>query len=150
VPYSRAQVVPRAIERRQSYLLELEIQVSGTQRYHLMLLLRPSLGAVGVALDPMCLLRVRCADPCWFVRRDHPDPPPDGTLVVGGDMDPDLLKLTDIWRCGSSRAARSSTFLVDLLPQRAAAEGMSRALVIGAWYVERIALGARLSLEVAR
>jgi hypothetical protein len=71
-------------------------------------------------------------------------------LVVAGDVDLDLLKLTDVWRRGSSRAARSGTLLVDLLPQPAAAKGVSRTLVIGAWYVERITAGARLGLEVAR
>jgi hypothetical protein len=45
---------------------------------------------------------------------------------------------------------RSSTLLVDLLLQPAAAEGVPRALVLGAWYVERNAAGARLGLEVAR
>jgi hypothetical protein len=40
--------------------------------------------------------------------------------------------------------------LVDLLPQSAAAEGVSRALVIGAQHVERIAIGVKLGLEAGR
>jgi hypothetical protein len=126
------------------------MQVSGARSCRLALLLCPSLGTVGVALDPTCLLRVCRTDPWWLLCRVHQDPPPDGNLVIGGDVDPDLVKLTDVWKCGSSRAARGSTLLVDLLPQSAAQEGVSRTLVIGAWYVERIATGVRLSLEVAR
>jgi hypothetical protein len=66
------------------------------RRYRLALLLRPSLGAVGIALDLRCLLGVSRADPWWFVRRNHKDLPPDGTLVIGGDTDPDLSKLTNV------------------------------------------------------
>jgi hypothetical protein len=64
-------------------------------------------------------------------------------------VDPDLLELATIWRCGSSRGAGSSTPLVDLLPQPAAAEGMSCTLVVGAQYVERIMASEELGLEVA-
>jgi hypothetical protein len=94
--HSRAQVVLRAIERRQPCLLELETQVSGAQRYRLALLLRWLLGAVGVALDPTCPLGVRRVDPWWFVRRNHQDSPLDGALVIGVGVDPNLLKLTDV------------------------------------------------------
>jgi hypothetical protein len=73
----------------------------------------------------------------------------DGALVVGGDVDPDLLELATIWRRGSSRGTRSSIPLIDLLPQPTAAEGMSYAFVIGARYVERIAASVGLGLEVA-
>jgi hypothetical protein len=87
----------------------------GARRYRLALLLRPSLGAVSVALDSTCLLGVRRADPWWFVHRNHHDLPPNGTLVVGRDTDPDRLELADVWRRGSSHAAWSTTLLVDLL-----------------------------------
>jgi hypothetical protein len=103
------------------------------------LLFCPSLSAVGVALDLTWFRRVRHAETWWFVLRHHQDPSQDGALVVGGDMDPDLLELATIWRRGSPRGTRSSTLLVDLLPQPATAEGVSRAVVIGALYVERIA-----------
>jgi 6-phosphogluconate dehydrogenase (decarboxylating) len=98
----------------------------------------------------MCLLGVYRADPWWFVHQNHQDLPPDGTLVVGGDTDPDLLKIADVWRRGSSCTAWSTTLLIDLLPQSAATEGVSCALVVGARYVEWITAGARLDLEVAR
>jgi hypothetical protein len=39
---------------------------------------------------------------------------------------------------------------VDLLLQPAAAEGVLRAIVIGARYIDWITAGAKLSLEVAR
>jgi hypothetical protein len=55
-----------------------------------------SLGTVGVALDPSCLLGVRRADSWWFVCRNHQNPLPDGTLVIGADADSDLLKHTDV------------------------------------------------------
>jgi hypothetical protein len=42
-----------------------------------------------------------------------------------------------------------STHLLDLLPQLLAMEGVSRALVIGARYIEQIATSTRLDLEVA-
>jgi hypothetical protein len=71
-------------------------------------------------------------------------------LVIGGDANPDLLKLTNVWKRGSSHAVRSSTLVVDLLPQPATAKGVSRVLVIGAQYVERIAASVRLDLEVVR
>jgi hypothetical protein len=80
------------------------------------LLFRPPLGAVGVALDPTCLLGVRRTDLWWFVRRNHQDAPLGGALVVGRDADPDLLELADVWRRGSSRSAWSTTLLIDLLP----------------------------------
>jgi hypothetical protein len=131
-----------------SVALPLQTLGAGTQRYRLELLLRPSLGAVGVALDLTWLLRVLRADPWWFIRRNHQDPSLHGTLVIGGDADPDLLKLANIWRRGSSRAARSTMLLVDLLLQPVAAEGVSHTLVIGARYVERNAVGTRLGLEV--
>jgi hypothetical protein len=67
-----------------------------------------------------------------------------------GDMDLDLLELAAVRRCGGSRGVGSSTLLVDLLPQPAAAEGMSCALVIGARYIEWIAACTELGLEVAR
>jgi hypothetical protein len=98
----------------------------------------------------MCFLGVRRAESWWFVLRHHRDPSQDGALIVWGDVDPDLLELVTIWRRGSTRGTRSSTLLVDLLPLLAAAEGVSCALVIGAQYVERIAAGAKLGLEVAR
>jgi hypothetical protein len=119
-------------------------------RYLLALLFRSSLSAVGIALDLMCLLEVRRADPRWLVCRHHQDPPPDGALVIGGDVDLDLLELTNDLRCGSSRASGSNTLPVDLLPQSATAEGVSRALVIDARYVKRIAEDAELGLEVVR
>jgi hypothetical protein len=71
-------------------------------------------------------------------------------LVVRGDADPDLLKLVDVWRRGSLRVTRTSTLLVDLLPHSVAAEGVPRALVIGARYVEMIAAGTRLGLKVVK
>jgi hypothetical protein len=83
-------------------------------------------------------------------RRHHQDLSQDEALVVGGDVDSDLLELAAIWRCGSPRGARSGTLLVDLLPQSAIAEGVSRTLVIGARYVKRIAADAKLGLESAR
>jgi hypothetical protein len=65
-------------------------------------------------------------------------------------VDSDLFELATTWRRGSPRGTRSSTLLVDLLPQPVAAEGVLRVLVIGARYVEWIAAGKKLGLEVAR
>jgi hypothetical protein len=65
-------------------------------------------------------------------------------------VDPDLMELTTVWRRGSSRGTGSSTLLVDLLPQLAAGEGVSCALVVGARYVEWITVSAELGLDVAR
>jgi hypothetical protein len=71
-------------------------------------------------------------------------------MVVGGDVDPDLLELTIIWRRGSSHGMGSSMLLVDLLPLPAAVEGVPCALVLHAWYVEQIAVSVGLGLEVTR
>jgi hypothetical protein len=65
-------------------------------------------------------------------------------------MDPDLLELATIWRHESLRSTGSSTPLIDLLPQSAAVEGMSCALVIDARYVERITVSTELGFDVAR
>jgi hypothetical protein len=109
-----------------------------------------SLGVVGVAFDPTCFLGVRHAKTWWFVLRHHQDPSQDGALVIGGNVDPDLLELATIWRRGSSCGTRSSTLLVDLLSQLATAEGVLHAFVIEARYVKWIAAGTKLGLEVAR
>jgi hypothetical protein len=60
------------------------------------LLFYSSLGTVGVALGPTCFLEIRCTTTLWFVLQHHQDPPQDGALVVVGDTDPYLLKLTTI------------------------------------------------------
>jgi hypothetical protein len=95
-----------------------------------------SLGAIGVALDPTLFLEICRTMMCRIVLRHHSDPSQDGALVIGGDMDLDLLELATIWRRGSPRGTRSGTLLVDLLPQSASAEAVSCALVVGARYVE--------------
>jgi hypothetical protein len=74
----------------------------------------------------------------------------DRALVIGEDMDSDLLELVAARRRGISHGMRGSTLLVDLLPQPAAAEGVSCALVVGARYAEWITVSAELGLEVAR
>jgi hypothetical protein len=126
------------------------MKVSSARSYYAALLFCASLGPVGVALDLTCLLGVRRTVTWWFVLRHHQDPSKDGALVVGADVDPDLLELVTVRRHGSSRGTGSSTLLVDLLPQPAAAEGVSCTLVIGARFVERIVTYAELELEVAR
>jgi hypothetical protein len=85
----------------------------------------------------------------WFVLRHHQDLTKDGSLVIGGDVDSNFQKLTTARRRGSSRGTGSSTLLVNLLPQPAAAEGVSCTLVIGARYVQWITVYVELGLKVA-
>jgi hypothetical protein len=89
------------IENRQPYFLKLEAKVSRARRYCAALLICASLGAVGVALDSTCLLGVRRTVTWWFVLRHHQDQMKDGSLVIGGDVDLDLLELATPWRRGS-------------------------------------------------
>jgi hypothetical protein len=69
-------------------------RVRGLERrvYHVALLFCPSLSAVGVALDPTCFRRICRIETWWFVLRHHQDLPQDGALVVGGDVDPNLIE----------------------------------------------------------
>jgi hypothetical protein len=71
-------------------------------------------------------------------------------LVVGRDADPGLLELAHVRRCRGPRVECSVTLLVGLLPQSAAMESVSRALLVGARYVEWVAVGVRLDLQVTR
>jgi hypothetical protein len=114
--HSSTQVGLGAVEHRQPRLLKLEVKVSSARRYCAALLFRTSLGTVGVALDLTCFLGVRRAVTWWFVLRHRQDTSKDGALVIGGDMDPDLLELPAAWRRGSSHGTGRSTLLVDLLP----------------------------------
>jgi hypothetical protein len=59
------------------------------------------------------------------------------------------LELTDVWRHGGSLTAQSIVLQIDLLLQSVATEGVSCAFVVGARYVERVATGTRLDLEVS-
>jgi hypothetical protein len=102
-----------------------------------------SLGAVGVPLDSPRLLRIHRTMMRWFILKNHQHPTEDGTQVVAGDVDPNLLKLATIRRCGSSRVT-GEPLLVNLLSQAAAT--MPCALVVGARYVERVTTCARLGL----
>jgi hypothetical protein len=76
--------------------------------------------------------------------------PPGRSLVVRGDADSGLLKLTTIRRRGSLRSARDVTLLIDLLPQLTATERVPCTLVVNARYVERVATCTRFDHEVAR
>jgi hypothetical protein len=114
------------------------------------LLFCSSLGMIGIALDPTCFLGIHRAMTWRFLLPHRQDQSHDGALVVGGDLDPNLLELTVICRRGSSHGTGGSTLLVDLLLQPAAAVGVSCNLVIGARYVEQITASAELGLEVAR
>jgi hypothetical protein len=91
------------------------------------LFFRTSLSVVGVSLNPLHLLEIHRTVTWWFILTNHQDLAKDGTRVVGGDVDLNLLKLAAIWRRGSSCGTREP-LLVDLLPQVAGAEGMSCAL----------------------
>jgi hypothetical protein len=144
--HSSTQVGLGTVECQQPRFLKLEAKVSSARRYCAVLLICASLGAVGVALDPMCLLGIRHTMTWRFVFRHHQDLVKDGALVIGGDVDPNLMELAAVRRRGTGR----STLMVDLVPQPAAAEGMSCALVVGARYVERIVACTELRLGVAR
>jgi hypothetical protein len=110
-----------------------------------MFLFCTSLGAVGVPLDPPRLLGICRTVTRWFILRDQQHPAKDGARVIEGDVDPDLLKLAVIRRRGSSHGM-GEPLLVNLLPQAAATEGVSCALVEGPRYIELIAMGVRLRL----
>jgi hypothetical protein len=66
-----------------------------------------------------------------------------------GDMDLDLLEFTTIRRRWSSCGTRELLF-ADLLPQVAAAEGMSCSLMVGARYIEWVVACAKFRPDVTR
>jgi hypothetical protein len=59
------------------------------------------------------------------------------------------MKLTSVQRRGSLRSAHDVALLIDLPPRPTAMERVPRTLVVDARYVERVAAGARVDLEVA-
>jgi hypothetical protein len=75
--------------------------------------------------------------------------PPGRSLVVGGNADLGLLKLTAVRRRGSLRSACKVALLIDLPPQSTTMERVSCTLVVDAQYVERATACARFDLEVA-
>jgi hypothetical protein len=114
------------------------------------LLFRPSMGAIGVALDPLCFLGVRRCCDVVVCSLTPPEPAAAwspghwGRHGSGPSGTHHHLETWELVRYGGS------TLLVNLLPQPAAAEGVSCALVVGARYAEWITVSAELGLEVAR
>jgi hypothetical protein len=131
------------------HLLELEAKVSSARWNRAALLLYTSLGTQGILLDACRLFGVRHAVMWWVVFRNHKHPAEDGTRVVRGDVDSNLLEFVVFLRQGSLCSA-GEALLVDPFPQMTSTEGMPRTLVVGARYVEWIMADVRFRFEVAR
>jgi hypothetical protein len=81
----------------------------------------------------------------WFVFRNHEHQAEDGTRVIRGDMDTDLLELAVVWGQGGSCSLRE-LLLVYPFTQTTSTEGMPQTLLVGARYVEWITAGVRFRL----
>jgi hypothetical protein len=93
-----------------------------------------SLGMQGVSLDVRRFFGVCPTMTWWFVFRNHKHPAEDGVRVVGGDVNPDLLKLAAVRRLGSSCTA-AGLLLVDPFPHATSVESMPCTLMVGSRYV---------------